>query len=325
MRKSDIITIIFLLTVLLGIGILYVALDSNVDLPATSLQDSTAVGGERQYSQNGPRGYGNNSYRGNGGYSGGQRNPYYSSYGNGGAVAGQNGQRFYFDPNTADSTQLQALGLPAWMVRGIYKYRAKGGIYRTPEDFARVPGLTQTQYKQLLPYITISNDYRPASELVAQQKPTDNQEIASLPPRDTIQHPYKLRPGQYIDINTADTTQLKKIPGIGSYYAKLIAEYRTRLGGFLSMDQLKEIQGLPANVVQSAADYINLGNSVQKIAINKLSLQQLRQHPYIGYYRAKAITDYRRLKGPITSLEQLGLLPNFTKEDIARLEPYVIY
>ena len=317
MRKSDIKAIIFLLVLLIGIGVLFITLDNNVELPADSTTDS-ALAAKDSAGYYGQGGYGYRDAEGRPHH--GRRSPYYSSYGSAGAAAGHNGQRFSFDPNTADSTQLLALGLPPWMVRGIYKYRAKGGIYRSPEDFARIPGLTQMQYEQLHPYITISSDYQQAAAPAR-----NNDENKPAAPRDSVQYPQKLRPGQYLDINTADTTELKKIPGIGSYYARLIADYRNRLGGFTSMDQLKEIDRLPKDVANSTADYLDIRKSVRKIAINKLSMQQLREHPYIGYYRAKAITDYRRLKGDITSLQQLSLLPNFTPEDIKRLEPYVEY
>ncbi len=62
---------------------------------------------------------------------------------------------FYFDPNTADSTQLLQLGLRPWQVRNIYKYRARGGVYQCKEDFAYVYGLTVKDYRRLEPYIRI--------------------------------------------------------------------------------------------------------------------------------------------------------------------------
>ena len=82
------------------------------------------------------------------------------------AVEGRAVERFPFDPNTADSTQLLRLGLQPWQVRNIYKYRAKGGIYRQKEDFAKLYGLTVKQYRELEPYIRISSDYQPAAILV---------------------------------------------------------------------------------------------------------------------------------------------------------------
>ena len=75
-------------------------------------------------------------------------------------------ESFPFDPNTADSTQLLRLGLQPWQVRNIYKYRARGGVYRKKEDFARLYGLTVKDYRRLEPYIRISEDYLPASTLV---------------------------------------------------------------------------------------------------------------------------------------------------------------
>ena len=59
--------------------------------------------------------------------------------------------------------------------------------------------------------------------------------------------------------------------------------------------------------------------------INRLTLQQLRRHPYINFYMAKAITDYRRLHGDIKSLDELRLSKDFTNEVIQRLEPYIEY
>jgi len=93
-----------------------------------------------------------------------EQEPYY-------AVPVRKVERFPFDPNTADSTQFLRLGLQPWQVRNIYKYRAKGGIYREKEDFARLYGLTVKQYRELEPYIRISGDYRPAAEVISSLKP----------------------------------------------------------------------------------------------------------------------------------------------------------
>ena len=223
-------------------------------------------------------------------------------------------ERFAFDPNTADSTQLLRLGLPAWMVRNIYKYRSAGGIYRTADDFARTYGLTRKQYRELRPYISISSDYLPASTLVADRP---------VPSRDTLRYPVKLHEGETIDLSTADTTALRRVPGIGSYYARRIVEYGKRLGGYVRSEQLLEIDGFPP----SALTYFTLSASgaEHRLNVNRLSLEQLRRHPYINYYMARAIVDYRRQQGPLKSLDDLSLLPDFTPEVIARLRPYVEY
>ena len=248
---------------------------------------------------------------------------------------------FPFDPNTADSTQLLRLGLQSWQVRNIYKYRAAGGVYRQKTDFARLYGLTVKQYRELEPYIRISDDYLPASTLLKQERRTSqgsfsqnrgnwtrNQRDRS---RDSVrqnhgpvplipQYSPKLRPGETVVLNTADTTALKTIPGIGPYYARKIVQYGQRLGGYVNVDQLDEIEDFPSEV---KSFLVVCDAHPQKLNLNKLSLNELKRHPYINYFMARAITDYRRLHGPLHSLNDLRLSRDFPQEVIERLEPYV--
>ena len=192
-------------------------------------------------------------------------------------------ERFVFDPNTADSTQLLRLGLRPWQVRNIYKYRAAGGIYRTKADFAQLYGLTVKEYRELEPYIEIGSDYRPAATLVA-DKSNDSTTVA-----DTLRYPVKLAQGETIDLATADTTALKTVPGIGSYFARRVVEYRRRLGGFVRIEQLDEIDDFP----QEAKSFLTLEQpAIEKININTLSMNELKKHPYINFYQARAIADY---------------------------------
>ena len=220
---------------------------------------------------------------------------------------------FPFDPNTADSTQLLRLGLQPWQVRNIYKYRAAGGIYREPSDFARLYGLTLKQYRQLEPYIRISEDYQPAARFISKD--------VTMEERDTMRYPVKLQPQERIVLNTADTAQLRKVPGIGHYFARKIVEYRERLGGYVSVQQLLEIENFP----DTAVNYFIIPDDTQlrKLNLSRLSLNELKRHPYISFYQARAIVDYRRLHGPLESLQQLSLSRDFPPEAIRRLAPYV--
>lgn len=226
---------------------------------------------------------------------------------------------FPFDPNTADSTQLLQLGLQRWQVRNIYRYRRAGGIYRRPQDFARLYGLTAGQYRQLEPYIRISADYQPASNLY----PSSNN--PKLPPPrkgDSLRYPVKIEAGQHVVLNTADTAQLRRVPGIGVYFANEIVNHGRFLGGYVSVDQLDEIPDFP----QESKQYFVISNpNPRRLNINRLTLNELKRHPYINYYQAKTIVDYRRLHGRIESLQQLSLSKDFPPEAIRRLEPYVEY
>lgn len=243
---------------------------------------------------------------------------------------------FPFDPNEADSTQLLRLGLKPWQVRSIYHYRAKGGIYSKPSDFARLYGLSKRQYETLAPFIRIGDDYRPAAEFygkesyrqknnereACQEKDIRHTDTTSGTSKPIYHYSHKLNPGEHIALNSADTTALKRIPGIGTYYARAIVRYRERLGGFVSCQQLDEIAGVPV----SAKEYVTTDpQAIRHLNINKLTLNQLCKHPYINFYQAKAICDYRRLNGPIHSLQELKLLEDFPPAAIERLEPYISF
>ena len=234
-------------------------------------------------------------------------------------------EHFTFDPNTTDSTQLLRLGLQPWQVRNIYKYRAAGGIYRQKEDFARLYGLTVKQYRELEPYIHISADYLPAATLV-DAKGASRKEAGQEPGADTLRpvlrYPVKIGEGETVDLNAGDTAVYRQVPGIGSYFARRIATYRSQLGGYVSVDQLDEIENFP----QEAKQYFTVSDArPQRLLVNRLSLNELKRHPYINYHQAKAIIDYRRLDGPLHSLSELQLLSDFPPESIRRLEPYIDY
>ena len=81
-----------------------------------------------------------------------------------------------------------------------------------------------------------------------------------------------------------------------------------------------EIDGFPT----AALKYFTVNRAhITKLNVNRLTLAQLRHHPYIGFYQARDIVDYRRLRGPLKSLDDLSLLKSFTPETIERLRPYV--
>ena len=225
-------------------------------------------------------------------------------------------ERFPFDPNTADSTQLRRLGLQPWQIRNVYKFRASGGIYRKPLDFARLYGLTVKEYRELEPYIRISSDYLPAATLVKEGTTATAKHDTTIVRR----YPQKIDETAHVILNTADTTELMTVPGIGPYFARKIVQYGQRLGGYVSVDQLDEIENFPT---EAKRFLVVEGATPQKLNVNKLTLNELKRHPYINFYQAKDITDYRRLHGPLRSLNDLRLSRDFPPEVIARLLPYV--
>ncbi len=132
--------------------------------------------------------------------------------------------------------------------------------------------------------------------------------------------PPKLKAGEFIDANAADTTDFRRIPGIGTGYARAIIGYRERLGGFVHPRQLTEVNGLPADIerwVRIAPKAV-----VHRIALNRASFSELVRHPYLNYEQVKIIVNLRQKTGPLHSWDELRNSPEFSDEDFQRLAPY---
>ena len=142
--------------------------------------------------------------------------------------------------------------------------------------------------------------------------------------RDSITYPRyqrKQAPASPLDLNTADSTMLVRLPGIGPYYASRILSYRRKLGGYASSSQILEIDGIPDSVVR----WFVITDTARaiRISVNSATLTQLRSHPYINFYQARAIIEMRRERGNIKGPDQLSFMEEFTDQDLVRLEPYL--
>ena len=171
-----------------------------------------------------------------------------------------------FEPNLADSIEFLQLGLPSFIAHNIIRYRQAGGKFATAEAFSRIYGITEEQFHTLEPYIYISESF---------QKKPDTLRYAKVEKRDTLAF-YKYPEGTLVDLNRADTTELKKIPGIGIGIAQAIVAYRNRLGGFYDVAQLQELKWVTSDIQR----WFKVENCpIHRINANKASLDRLRAHP----------------------------------------------
>ena len=216
-----------------------------------------------------------------------------------------------FDPNKADSVCLLTVGLKPWQAHNVLQYRRRGGKFHNPEAFSRIYGLDSTLFATLEPYIIIGEEF--------QRKPRLRRDTLR---RDTFPRQEKFPDGTIIDINTADTTMLKKIPGIGSVTASRIVRRRRQLGGFTDTSQLSEVKHFKPEMKK----WFKIGrDSIRTIKINRAHLDELCRHPYMNFYRAKVIMEHRRKRGPIKSIRELSLYEEFPEEVLIRLEPYLCF
>ncbi|MBR5855053.1 MAG: helix-hairpin-helix domain-containing protein [Paludibacteraceae bacterium] len=233
-----------------------------------------------------------------------------------------------FDPNTADSSTLVHLGLKKWQVSNMLKYRAKNGRYRKAEDMRKLYGMTDSMYQALLPYIQIDTLVLAqfCDSLRRDRCDTTTQDTTS---QYTMRHYISYKRDTILNLRTADTTELKMIPGIGSYRAKQIIHYRKQLGGFVSVEQLREIRALQPLLTDSLsadsllAHFVLDSVIVEPLRINSMRIERLQKHPYLSFEQAKAIYELRRQKIQLDNIDQLQHLEGFTSEQWQRLSPYL--
>lgn len=217
---------------------------------------------------------------------------------------------FDFDPNKADSTTLSKLGLSPFVCSNIMKYRRKGGKFRTAKAFSKIFGMDSLKFNKLAPHISID------TSLFA--KAPIKRHYDSIPS-------LKFKEKQIVDLNIADTSTLKMIPGIGNGYAKMIIGYRNRLGGYFSIDQLNEIQNMPDSVKLRLKEWVAIytTENIRRIKINKASVERLYNHPYINFYQAKAINEIKKKRGTICHINELSLLEEFSAPQLKQLSFYL--
>lgn len=190
-----------------------------------------------------------------------------------------------FDPNTASYYDLTDRGFSHFVAQRIIKYRTKGGRFNNPDDLLKIYGIDSSLVA------TLSEEIKIEDNAIFYRENNKEQILSNQ---------------IHIDINRADSIQLKEVNGIGKVLSVRIVKYRELLGGFYSPSQLTEVYGIHDSLYQKISMIFTIDTScLEKININKASVHELEKHPYLTYHQARAITSYRRLVGPFESKKQL--------------------
>lgn len=214
------------------------------------------------------------------------------------------GELFYFDPNTLDEVGWRRLGIRDKTIATIKNFTSKGGKFYKPEDISKIWGLHEDEVERLVPYIQIQQN--------------------SYTPYEKKEYPKTTYTPSTVDINESDTTAWIALPFIGSKLAQRIITFRTKLGGFNSIEQVAETFGLPDSTFQKIKPRLTLKNSaVNTMNINTATLEELKAHPYLRYKIGNAIFQYRLQHGDYKSVTDLKKLMLVTDEIYNKAAPYL--
>lgn len=192
-----------------------------------------------------------------------------------------------FDPNTVTLQELMALGFRERTAKTFLKFRSKGFVFKEKADLKKIYGISDAFYAKLEPYLVIAAADAKSKDNLIPGKTASKQEAAAQPPK-------------AIELNTCDSATLVALNGIGPSYARRILRYRQALGGYVTVEQLKEVYGFPEELFEKIRSSFTADASlVKKIRLNSDDFKTVNRHPYLSFELTKAIFK-QRAKSRIT-------------------------
>lgn len=212
-----------------------------------------------------------------------------------------------FNPNFITDFKGFQLGMSVEEINRLLDFRKTEKFVNSAKEFQQVTGISDSLLSQISPYFKFP-------EWVTNPKKSSYRKFEQQPENIVIK-----------DINIATQEDLIKIRGIGEKLSERILKYKSLLGAFVSMEQLREVYGLSDEVIVELNKYfIVLDTSeAKKIKINELSIKELGSFPYFKYPVSKNIVSYRSMSGEIKDKDELSKIPDFPIEKIEIIALYL--
>ncbi len=196
-----------------------------------------------------------------------------------------------FNPNLVSRNEMETMGFPKNFQNGLIGFREKYRPFKRSQDLYLIYGMDSGIVSQLIPWIILDTTGNPDESL-------------------------------FVDLNQADSTELIKINGIGSVKAQRIIEWRNRLGGFHSLQQLEDHHIIDSITLLGIKDNLRLGVFIRNLSLNESSLEDLQSHPYINYYLALSIVQFRERFRQFKSIDELANIELVDDVLFSKLAPY---
>ena len=225
---------------------------------------------------------------------------------------------FPFNPNTITEEDWRQIGLTDRQVRSIMNYKAKGGRFYSKSDVGKLYAISEEEFAQLEPFIVLPEVSRNnSSTSISKRQESQSFEDKPKPEKKDI---------PVVDLNTVDSTTLVELPRMGGYMASRIIAFREKLGGFVEVEQLRDVKGLDSTRFAAMQPYLLIGDiETKRIDVNRADFKTLVSHPYLSYEQVKRIFRQRETRGMIKDWAQLEALLKEIGEVNPLLEYYLSY
>ena len=233
------------------------------------------------------------------------------------------GKRFMFNPNTITDEEWLSLGLTAKQVKGIRKYLNKGGTIKKPSDVLKFGAVKEELWNELIPYIVLDEPNTTPIKPNIINKDT-SAAILAVKAQERTEKLNEFRKNLNFEFNTCNRFNLKQLNLLDSITIDNIMRYKKGLGGFVSLAQLYEPEGIDTTNFAKLKTHLTLDvMSVKTININNCSVSQLSKHPYLSYNIAIALVNYRNAHGKYNQIADLKKCMAMNDNLLKKITPYL--
>lgn len=199
-----------------------------------------------------------------------------------------------FNPNFITDFKGYKLGMSVAEIDRLLAFRKENKYVNSPKEFQAVTQVSDSLMDAISPYFKFPDWVNNRKEF----KDFKKQPFKAFAKKEKI---------VLIDINQATQEDLIKIYGIGEVISLRILKFKESLGGFVSMEQMKDIWGLSPEVIANLNSHFKVSvlPNLKKIDINNASIKELSQFPYFKYPISKKIVTYRSMNGDFKNAEDL--------------------
>jgi len=199
-----------------------------------------------------------------------------------------------FNPNFITDYKGYKLGMSVAEIDRLLAFRKENKYVNSPKEFQAVTKVSDSLLNAISPYFKFP-DWVTNKKEFKDYKKYSNTAFA------------KKEKIVIIDINQASQEDLIKIYGIGEAISLRILKFKESLGGFVSMEQMKDVWGLSDEVIDNLNTHFKVLAlpNLKKIDINNASIKELSQFPYFKYPISKNIVTYRSMNGDFKNIDDL--------------------
>ncbi len=199
-----------------------------------------------------------------------------------------------FNPNFITDFKGYKLGMSVAEIDRLLAFRKENKYVNSPQEFQRVTKVSDSLLNVISPFFKFPDWVNNKKDQINYK----DYSKAAFAKKEKI---------VVIDINQATKEDLIKIYGVGEAISVRILKFKESLGGFVSMEQMKDVWGLSPEVIDNLNTHFKIlkNPTPKKIDINNASIKDLAQFPYFNYQIAKQIVTYRSMNGDFKNVDDL--------------------